>query len=93
MSVYYLLKRQGHFLGLAMVQVPRRARFDPRPVRVRFVVKKVSLGQVLLRVLSFSPAGVVTPLLHSHLHCNTVVISVCCHQCPSRARKTVGQLL
>ena len=68
MSVYYLLKCQGHFLGLSMVQAPRRARFDPIPVRVRFVVKKVPLGQVFLRVLSFSLVSVMPPLLHSHLH-------------------------
>jgi len=59
-----------------MVQAPRRARFDPRPVHVRFVVKKVALGQAFLRVLSFSLVTVMPPWLHSHLHCNTVVISV-----------------
>jgi len=55
MSIYHLLKFQGHFLGLAMAQVPRRTRFSPRPVRVTFVVNKVTLGLVFLRVVSCSP--------------------------------------
>ena len=83
--MYHLLKCQGHFLGLATAEVPRRARFDPRSVRVRFVVSKVALGQVFLRVLSFSLVSVIPPLLQTHLHRNTVAISVC----PSNAAVTI----
>jgi hypothetical protein len=34
---------------------------------VGFVVDKVALGQVFLRVLWFSPASIIPPLLHIHL--------------------------
>jgi len=34
---------------------------------VGFVVDKVALGQVFLRVLRFSPANIIPPLLHIHL--------------------------
>jgi hypothetical protein len=34
---------------------------------VGFVVGKVALGQVFLRVLRFSPANIMPPLLHIHL--------------------------
>jgi hypothetical protein len=34
---------------------------------VGFVVDKVTLGQVSLRVLRFSPANIIPPLLHIHL--------------------------
>jgi hypothetical protein len=34
---------------------------------VGFVVDKVALGQVFLRVLRFSPVTIIPPLLHIHL--------------------------
>jgi hypothetical protein len=34
---------------------------------VGFVVDKVALGQVFLRVLQFSPVSIIPPLLHIHL--------------------------
>jgi hypothetical protein len=68
MSMYYLLKFQGHFLGLAMAQVPWRARFDPRSVRVRFVVDKLALGQAFVRVFRVSSVSIIPPLLHTHLN-------------------------
>jgi hypothetical protein len=40
--------------------------FAPRPVHVGFVVDKVALGQVFLRVLRFSPVNTIQPLLHIH---------------------------
>jgi hypothetical protein len=41
-----------------------RPGFDPRSVQVGFVVDKVALGQVLPRVLRFSPVRFIPPLLH-----------------------------
>jgi hypothetical protein len=38
--------------------------FDPVSVHVRFVVDKVALGQVFLRVLRFSPVNLIPPVLH-----------------------------
>ena len=38
--------------------------FDPRPVRVRFVVDKMELEQVLLGVLRFSPVSVIPQIVH-----------------------------
>jgi hypothetical protein len=36
-------------------------------IHVGFVVDKVALGQVSLRVLLFSPVSIIPPLLHIHL--------------------------
>jgi hypothetical protein len=46
---------------------PRRPGFAPGSIHVGFVVDKVALGQVFLRVLPFSPASIIPPLLHIHL--------------------------
>jgi hypothetical protein len=42
---------------------PRRPGFDPGPDHVGFVVDKVALGQVFLRVLRFSPVSFIPPVL------------------------------
>jgi hypothetical protein len=42
----------------------RRPGFDPGSVLVRFVVYKVTLGQVFLRALRFSPVNFIPPMLH-----------------------------
>ena len=45
----------------------RRLGFDPRSVRVCFVVHKVSLRlQVSLPPLQFSPVSIIPPMLHTH---------------------------
>jgi hypothetical protein len=60
------------FQGRAMVQaVSRRpltakAREHPSPVLVGFVVDKVVLGQVFLRVHRFFPVSIIPPMLHIH---------------------------
>jgi hypothetical protein len=43
---------------------PRRPGFDPGSVNVGFVVDKVALGQVFLRVLRFSPVNFIPPAFH-----------------------------
>jgi hypothetical protein len=43
---------------------PRRPRFDPRSVHVGFMVDKVALGQVFLRVFRFSRVNFIPPVLH-----------------------------
>jgi hypothetical protein len=43
---------------------PRRPEFDPGSVHVGFVVDKVALGPVFLRVLRFSPVNLIPPVLH-----------------------------
>jgi hypothetical protein len=43
---------------------PRRSGFDPGSVHVEFVVDKVALGQVFLRVLRFSPVNFIPPVFH-----------------------------
>jgi hypothetical protein len=42
--------------------------FDPGPVPVRFVVDKVALGQVFLRVLRFSPVNITPTMYRNQLH-------------------------
>jgi hypothetical protein len=65
--------KQWHFLRrwavpwlrrLAADLPTRRPRFDPGSVHVGFVVDKVALGQVFLRVLWFSPVNFIPPVLH-----------------------------
>jgi hypothetical protein len=45
----------------------RRLVFAPWSFHVGFVVDKVSLGQVRLRVLWFSPVRIIPPGLHTHI--------------------------
>jgi hypothetical protein len=42
---------------------PRRPGFTPGSIHVGFVVDKVALGQVFLRVLRFSPVNIIPPSL------------------------------
>jgi hypothetical protein len=44
----------------------RRPGFAPKAVHVEFVVDRVALGQVFLRVLQFLLVSVIPPLLHIH---------------------------
>jgi hypothetical protein len=45
---------------------PRRPGFALRADHVEFVVDRVALGQVFLRVLRCSPVNIIPPLLHIH---------------------------
>jgi hypothetical protein len=47
---------------------PRRPGFDPRPVRGRFVVDRLSLGQVFLRIIRFLRVSIIPSMFHTHLH-------------------------
>jgi hypothetical protein len=46
---------------------PRRPGFGLGSVHVGFVVDKVALGQVFLRILWFSPVNIIPPGLHTHI--------------------------
>jgi hypothetical protein len=50
------------FAGLSA----RRSGFASRAIHLIFVVGKVALGQVSLRVLRFSPVSIIPPPLHIH---------------------------
>lgn len=52
---------------------PRRPGFDVRPVRVQFVVGNVTLEQVFLRILLFSPVRAIPPTLLTHVHLKTTL--------------------
>jgi hypothetical protein len=43
--------------------VRREHGFDLWPFRVRFLVERIALRQVFLRLLQFSPFGVIPPVL------------------------------
>ena len=62
--------------------VPWRPGFDHRPVRVGFVVNKVALGQVSVKVLRFSPVSVILPMLHIRFHLHVAL-----------TRRTKGRIL
>ena len=53
---------------------PRRTRFERRYVHVRFVVCKMSLGQVFSPSVSASPCRYNPRVLHTHLHIDTIPI-------------------
>jgi hypothetical protein len=76
----WCLKYRTQLLCLIMCKPERRAavpwlrslvaglsprRFSPGSIRVGFVVDKVALGQVFLRVLRFSPVNIIPPGLHT----------------------------
>ena len=47
---------------------PRRRGFLPRPLHVEFMVDKVAIEEVFLRVLWFSPVSISPFMLHTHLY-------------------------
>jgi hypothetical protein len=47
----------------------QRPGFTARSVHVGFVIDKMELGQVFLKVLLFFPVSIITLLLHTHA-CN-----------------------
>jgi hypothetical protein len=68
-----LLKQYFHLMENLAIQWLRqlvaglslqRAGFDPGSFHVGFVVDKVALGQVFLRVLQFSLVNFIPPVLH-----------------------------
>jgi hypothetical protein len=53
---------------------PRRSRFAPGSIHVRFVVDKVALGQVFLGVLRFYPVSIIPPSLSKLISSGECVI-------------------
>jgi hypothetical protein len=53
---------------------PRRPGFAPGSIHVGFVVDKVTLGQVFLRVLRFSPVNIIPPSLSKLISSGECVI-------------------
>jgi hypothetical protein len=53
----------------------RRSGLEPEALRVRFVVDNVSLGQVFLPVLRFSPVSIIPSLLHTLLYLHDIRFS------------------
>jgi hypothetical protein len=53
---------------------PRRPGFAPGSIHVGFVVDKMALGQVFLRVLRFSPVNIIPPLLSKLISSGECVI-------------------
>jgi hypothetical protein len=49
--------------------------FDPMSVQVRFLVDKAAAGVVFGRVLQSSPVIIIPPMLHTHIHPHTSLIS------------------
>ena len=55
---------------MAISWLRQRPGFDPRPVYVRFVVEKVTLGKVFLRFIHVS---IIPQLVHIHLFNSTLI--------------------
>jgi hypothetical protein len=60
--------------GLLAYPSLRRRGVDPTPVRLRFMLHKVALGQGVLSVRRFSRVSIIPPMLHTHLYLNPNVI-------------------
>ena len=71
-----VFRRTATFKAVSVAGLSRGSpEFDPRSFRVRYVVAKVSLRQVSLPVLQFSPVSIIPPMHHTHSftyhpHCN-----------------------
>jgi hypothetical protein len=63
-KIMFTSKQISRLWRLAAALPPRRPGFDPGSVHVGFVVDKVALAQVFLRVLRFSPVNFIPPVLH-----------------------------
>jgi hypothetical protein len=63
------------FRWLVAGLLPRKPRFGPWPIHVKFVADKLPLGRLLLTVgiLQFSPVSIIPPLPHTHLHLNVAL--------------------
>lgn len=68
----YLSSLSKEYLGEDKVDgISRRIRrFNPRPIYVGFLVKKVALGQISLRVRRLFPATIIPSILHTYLFTN-----------------------
>jgi hypothetical protein len=51
---------------------PWRLGFDPGPVHAGFVVDKLAMGPVLLRVLRFYPVTIIPRMLHTYPHLHVI---------------------
>jgi hypothetical protein len=67
---------------------PRSRGFYPRTVHVRYVVDKVALGRVFLRVLRFLPVTVIPPVLHTHLHLHVALTTQTKGRMPGNLQRT-----
>jgi hypothetical protein len=63
------------FLTVSPSVSPQRPGFDSRPIRVRFVIDKVALEQVFLRILPFLPVSIISLILHIHFQLNSPLLS------------------
>jgi hypothetical protein len=61
--MYNVTLRRGRAMAQAVSRRPSTAE-GPGSVHVGFVVDKMALGQVFLRVLRFSPVNFIPPVLH-----------------------------
>ena len=52
----------------------KKTGFDPRPTRLRFVMGKVALGNVFLRLLQLSAVSCIPPAVHTRLHLCVILI-------------------
>jgi hypothetical protein len=60
----FTIKAEPWLTRLVAGLLPRRPGFDPGSVHVGFVVDKVALKQVFLRVHRFSPVNFIPPVLY-----------------------------
>jgi len=52
---------------------PQEPEFNPRPVHVRLVMGRVTMGYVMNQVLRFYPFRIIPPMLRTHLHLSAAI--------------------
>jgi hypothetical protein len=69
----------------------RRAGFAPGSIHLGFVVDKVALGQVLLRILRFSPVNIIPPSLSNSYHLSVIGSSLETNSHPIKINQSINQ--
>jgi len=70
----------GPWLRLSVASLsPQRPGFDPRSFCVTFVLDRMELGQILLKILRFYPVGIIPPMLRTHsfiCHRRSIIVEI-----------------
>jgi len=67
-TLIFAFKVRAMSQAVSLRPLTTEARFRCRSVRIKYVVDRVAMGHIFLRVLGFSPVYIIQPMLHTRLH-------------------------
>jgi len=70
----YCAVRTGSSTIIRQCSSRRKTGFDPRPISLRFMMGKVALRNVFLRLLQLSAVSFIPPMVHTRLHLRVILI-------------------